>query len=168
MELDSNSFENEKYEQFETMDINDQLIKRHKKKSSYYPKKIINSLLLIVSILCIMIVIYQFLQSEKILTNNSSEIYESKKEDTHLSNSESQKCGPGYKFVDNKCVINHSIRAEYHTEKKDEKIKLIHILPDLPIEMIVDGEKVETCKEFTFPKEGNHTVFFLADLLSPK
>ena len=29
--------------------------------------------------------------------------------------------------------------------------------------MIIDGQKVEQCIEYTFPKKGNHTVFFLSD-----
>ena len=31
-------------------------------------------------------------------------------------------------------------------------------VPDIPLQMIIDGEMVESVKSFTFPKKGEHTV----------
>ena len=119
--MESKSLENENYEQFETMEIEEQNDKKHVKKHFFYYKRIIKYGLLIISVLFLLVLLSLFLDFKNNKKHEVLEINESKKEDKSLSSLDSSKCEPGYKLVDNKCQINHSIRAEYHTEKKTKK-----------------------------------------------
>ena len=157
---------NEKYEQFDTMDIEDEeKDHRHKKKNAkkyfLYPNKIIKLLFLSVSLLCILFLLYHYLNKES--NNIMPGSLEHKNEGNQLEVTLPKKCEIGYKLVDNACVINHSIKAIYFTKEDNERIKLISYMMNFPMEMIIDGEYVGICKEHTFPKAGNHTVYILSD-----
>ena len=119
---------NEKYEQFDTMDIEDEeKDHRHKKKNAkkyfLYPNKIIKLLFLSVSLLCILFLLYHYLNKES--NNIMPGSLEHKNEGNQLEVTLPKKCEIGYKLVDNACVINHSIKAIYFTKEDNERIKLI-------------------------------------------
>ena len=84
----------EHYEQFETSDKEDSNVQIRKKnnKSFLYTKTIIKTILLTVSFLCLLIIIFQFLERK----NKLSEIYKSKKEEKPIKKplEESKKCEP--------------------------------------------------------------------------
>ena len=157
---------NEKYEQFDTMDIEEEKDVRdkhkNKNKSSFSPNKIIKLLLLFVTFFCIIFALYHYLNNDN-STNPITESLEQKPKDKQLEVSTSNECGVGYKLEGNQCVINHSIKAEYFTKEDNERTKLIGFMMNFPIEMIIDGQYVDSCKEYIFPKSGNHTVYILSD-----
>ena len=75
------------------------------------------------------------------------------------------KCEIGYKLVDNKCVINYSVKAEYKTFKDEELTELIKIQKNEAIlELIINGEKVKPENKYNFPKKGTYTVYMLLDM----
>ena len=73
-------------------------------------------------------------------------------------------CKLGYLLEKSICIENYSIKANYYSESENELINLIHFMfvPHM-IEMIVDDIKVEPCNEYTFNKNGNHTIYYLLD-----
>ena len=155
MESGLKTDEKEIYEQFDTNETAEREGKRHKKNYLLSPKKLIRYISYTVLVLCLFILL-----SYNMKTENHAITYEAKEGDKPLT--QNANCEPGYKVVDGKCVINHSIRADYYTEQDNEKIEIIHQLP-ISMEITIDGQKVEPNKEYIFPKKGNHTVFFLGD-----
>jgi len=138
--------ENEEYEQFEIMEEEDNSNSKNKNKlkSFLYPKAIIKILLLVVSALLVLIIIFQNLTSKANINNNSANSLEKKSESKNLDSTE----------------IKYSIKAEYFTTKDDQNLKIIHTFPYPPMELEIDGKKVEPTKNYTFAKKGSHIVYF--------
>ena len=73
-------------------------------------------------------------------------------------------CNLGYKLGDSKYILNHSFKAVYKTDKKEQKIDLISYFGEYDIkDIIIDGVKAEVCTNYTFTDQGEHTVFYLLD-----
>ena len=74
-------------------------------------------------------------------------------------------CNLGYRLENGKCILNHSFKAVYKTEKKEQKIDLIKYFGEYDIiNTIIDGVKAEVCKDYTFTDPGEHTDFYLLNL----
>ena len=110
MESGLKTNEDEYYEQFDTNEKAEREGKKHKKNYLFSPKKFIRYILYTVLVLCLFILLSHYMKTE-----NHSIIYEAKEGDKPLTLNGN--CDPGYKMVDGKCIINHSIRAHYFTEK---------------------------------------------------
>ena len=73
-------------------------------------------------------------------------------------------CFLGYSFNKGKCIVNHSIKAEYITHREDELIFLIHpnFISHIK-EMILDDKKIIPNHKYLINKPGIHTIYYSLD-----
>ena len=129
-------------------DKNDSLIKKYKKEI------IISFFTLIVFILMIYLILKLIFNEEKeiiIDNDNKCEIGEKKKcLICDEQEKECIKCYPGYNLINNKCLVNFSIKAIYQTKYKNEKIKIMNNFTDEIKEMIVDNLTINSSMNYTY------------------
>ena len=147
MEEKLNLTPEKEYEEFDTSDIIDSK-KMSQSNNIFSLNQFIKFILVTFVILCFCLILFNFIQK------NSPNFIQSPIE----SNPTSNKCKVGYKNEGDKCVIDYAIKASYFTKQDNEQINLMSFVPDFPIQMIIDGELVESTKSFTFPKKGEHKV----------
>ena len=150
MEDKLNITQEEKYEQFETTEIIDSRKKSHNK--HFFSLNLFIKLILVTfTILCFCLILFNLTQKNY---PNSPNLTQSPIESKPTPN----KCQVGFKNEGDKCVIDYAIKGTYFTKQDNEQINLMAFVPDIPLQMIIDGEMVESVKSFTFPKKGEHTV----------
>ena len=75
-------------------------------------------------------------------------------------------CNTGYKLMAGKCILNHSIKAIFKTNKKSlETILMNKKYEKNIIELIIDDKEVKPSYKYTFNKNGKHIVFILINTL---
>ena len=78
---------------------------------------------------------------------------------------ECSSCNTGFKLQNGKCIINYSIKANYYTKSKNQKVKLINNYTNDIVNMIVDDINIiSPSKNFVFPNQGNHVIYFLLEI----
>ena len=74
-------------------------------------------------------------------------------------------CNSGYKLADGKCILNYSFKAVYKTNSDNQNIELIKYLDASNIKNTTVDDKDEVVrKDYTFSKEGEHTIYYLLDI----
>ena len=99
---------------------------------------------ILVSVLIILLCVFLIKKKEK-NENNKSIGNENKEDEIYMSN----------------C----SFKAIYYTKENNKNIELINekYLNSLS-EMIIDSNKLEPCKEYNFPKKGEHKIYFYTQI----
>ena len=74
-------------------------------------------------------------------------------------------CNQFYNLINGRCEPNFSFKAIYYTNEKNQKIQLINpSYLENAIEMTIDIMTVSPQSTYTFPEEGNHTIYILIDM----